>query len=104
MGKMIKLETDSLDVLLRTQPKLMVMFGTDWCGNCDILKSEFERVSNEYKEIPFILINPDNSPNSRKLTDLTNIPMVVAFKKGKEIFSKYGNKKEIVQQVLKTLI
>ena len=82
----------------------MVMFGTDWCGNCDILKPEFERVSNEYKEIPFILINLDNSPNTRKLTDLKTIPMVVAFKKGKEIFSKYGNKKEIVQQVLKTLI
>ena len=37
---MIKLETDSLDVLLRTQFKLMVMFGTDWCGNCDILKNQ----------------------------------------------------------------
>ena len=40
IGIMIKLETDSLDVLTRTQPKLMVMFGTDWCGNCDILKKQ----------------------------------------------------------------
>ena len=101
---MIKLETDSLDVLTRTQPKLMVMFGTDWCGNCDILKPEFERVSNEHKQIPFILINPDESPKSRELVDLTNIPMVVAFYKGKEIFSKYGNKSEIVQQVLDVLL
>jgi thioredoxin 1 len=101
---MIKLETDSLDVLLRTQPKLMVMFGTDWCGNCDILKPEFERVSELNREIPFIFINPDNSPKSRQLTDLTNIPMVIAFKNGKEIFSKYGNKTEIVQEVLSILL
>ena len=44
---MINLETDSLDVLIRTQPKLMVMFGTDWCGNCDVLKPYFEKVSNQ---------------------------------------------------------
>lgn len=101
---MIKLETDSLDVLLRTQPKLLVMFGTDWCGNCDILKPEFEKVSNEYKQIPFILINPDTSPESRKLVDLTDIPMVVAFNKGKEVFSKFGNKSENVREVLDYLL
>lgn len=101
---MIKLETDSLDVLLRTQPKLLVMFGTDWCGNCDILKPEFEKVSNEYKQIPFILINPDTSPESRKLVDLTDIPMVVAFNKGKEVFNKFGNKSENVREVLDYLL
>ena len=101
---MIRLETDSLDVLLRTQPKLMVMFGTDWCGNCDILKPEFERVSNEQKEIPFILINPDTSPQSRSLIDLTNIPMVVAFKNGKEVYKEFGNEKEIVIKVFDKLL
>ena len=101
---MIKLETDSLDILLRTQIKFLVMFGTDWCGNCDILKSEFEKVSNEYKQIPFILINPDTSPESRKLVDLTDIPMVVAFNKGKEVFSKFGNKSENVREVLDYLL
>jgi len=100
---MIKLETDSLDVLLKTQPKLMVMFGTDWCGNCDILKPEFERVSKEHKNIPFILINPDSSPKSRSLIDLTNIPMVVAFKSGKEVHKEFGNEKEIVTKVLEKL-
>ena len=101
---MINLETDSLDVLIRTQPKLMVMFGTDWCGNCDNLKPHFESVSNINREIPFVFINPDYAPESRKLVDLTDIPMVVAFKNGREIFSKYGNKTEIVQEVLNILL
>ncbi len=102
---MINLETDSLDVLVRTQPKLMVMFGTDWCGNCDILKPEFKKVSNQQqnRQIPFVYVNPDNSPKSKQLIDLTNIPMIVAFKKGKIITSDYGNKKEIVSKVLSTL-
>ena len=102
---MINLETDSLDVLVRTQPKLMVMFGTDWCGNCDVLKPYFEKVSNQQqnRQIPFVYVNPDNSPKSKQLIDLTNIPMIVAFKKGKIITSDYGNKKEIVSKVLSTL-
>jgi len=101
---MIKLETDSLEYIINSQSKLMVMFGTDWCGNCDILKPEFDRVSKEHTNIPFILVNPDNLPKSRSLVDLTNIPMVVAFRDGKEIFSKYGNKSEIVTEVLNNLL
>jgi len=103
---MIHLETDSLDVLVRTQPKLMVMFGTDWCGNCDILKPYFNKVSNkqENRQVPFVFVNPDNSPNSRKLVDLPNIPMVVAFKKGKVIANEYGNKENIVDKVLSILL
>jgi thioredoxin-like negative regulator of GroEL len=103
---MIHLETDSLDVLVRTQPKLMVMFGTDWCGNCDILKPEFKRVSNQQqnRQIPFVFVNPDNFPDSREMVDLTNIPMIVAFRRGKVISSEYGNKKEIVSKVLSILL
>ena len=103
---MIHLETDSLDVLVRTQPKLMVMFGTDWCGNCDILKPEFKRVSNQQqnRHIPFVFVNPDNFPDSREMVDLTNIPMIVAFRRGKVISSEYGNKKEIVSKVLSILL
>ena len=103
---MINLETDSLDVLVRTQPKLMVMFGTDWCGNCDVLKPYFEKVSNQQqnRQIPFVYVNPDNSPNSRELVDLPNIPMVVAFKKGKVIANEYGNKENIVDKVLSILL
>lgn len=103
---MINLETDSLDVLVKTQPKLMVMFGTDWCGNCDILKPEFKRVSNQQqnRQIPFVFVNPDNFNHSREMVDLTNIPMIVAFKEGKVLSSEYGNKKEIVSKVLSILL
>ena len=101
---MINLETDSLDVLIRTQPKLMVMFGTDWCGNCDNLKPHFESVSNINREIPFVFINPDYAPESRKLVDLTDIPMVVAFKRGKLVANEYGDNPENVDKVLSILL
>tara|TARA_Y100000385_G_scaffold244848_1_gene263183 strand:+ start:55 stop:369 length:315 start_codon:yes stop_codon:yes gene_type:complete len=103
---MINLETDSLDVLIRTQPKLMVMFGTDWCGNCDVLKPYFNQIANKQqnRQIPFVYVNPDTSPRSRELVDLTNIPMVVAFKKGKVIANEYGNKEDVVDKVLSILV
>ena len=103
---MIQLKTDSLNHYVQTLPRLMVMFGTDWCGNCDILKPEFLKISQqkENREIPFIYVNPDDFPMSREMVDLTNIPMLVAFKEGKAIANEYGNKKEIVSKVLSILL
>ena len=68
---MINLQTDILDDLIRTLPRVMVMFGTDWCGNCDILKPEFLKLSHqkEYREIPFVFVNPDDFPISRKMVN-----------------------------------
>ena len=84
----------------------MVMFGTDWCGNCDILKPEFLKISQqkENREIPFVFVNPDMFPHSREMVDLTNIPTIVAFRRGKVVSSEYGNKKEIVSKVLSILL
>jgi thioredoxin 1 len=103
---MINLQTDILDDLIRTLPRVMVMFGTDWCGNCDILKPEFKRISHqkEYREIPFVFVNPDTSPKSLSLIELTDIPTIVAFKNGKNIEQQFGNKAEVVQTVLNSLL
>jgi len=100
---MIKLETDSLQDIISNLEKVMVMFGTDWCGNCDILKPEFDNASQIHRDIPFIFVNPDIFKESSNLVDLTNIPMVVAFKNGKEIYKQYGNVKEVVYEVLEKL-
>lgn len=101
---MLKLEVDILDDIIREEPNLMVMFGTDWCGNCDILKPEFERISTIHKNIPFLFVNPDFMKRSASIVDLTNIPMVVAFKNGVQVKSEYGNKTEIVEKVLSVLL
>ena len=97
---MIKLEVDILEEIIKSESKVMVMFGTDWCGNCDILKPEFDRISRIHNTIPFIFVNPDELQNSASLVDLTNIPMVVAFNNGKEVKSEYGNEEGIVEKVL----
>lgn len=97
-------DADMLPDIVNTVSKLMVMFGTDWCGNCDILKPEFYKKSQEYKEIPFVFVNPDILPKSREVVDLVDIPTIYAFRDGKEIFSKSGNKLENVQEVLDVLL
>ena len=56
------------------------------------------------RQIPFVFVNPDNFPDCREMVNLTNIPMIVAFRRGKVISSEYGNKKEIVSKVLSILL
>ena len=102
---MIQLKTDSLNHYVQTLPRLMVMFGTDWCGNCDILKPEFLKISQqkENREIPFLYVNPDDCPMSREMVALTNIQMLVAFKEVKAYQNDHGNTKEIVSKYLSIL-
>ena len=92
--------------MVKTQPKLMVMFGTDWCGNCDILKPEFKRDSNQQKNrhITFVFIKPDNSPKATSLIEWNDIPTIVACKNGKNISQEFGNKVEIVETGLNNLL
>jgi thiol-disulfide isomerase/thioredoxin len=94
---MIQLETDSLNHFVRVNPQgLMVMFGTDWCGNCDILKPEFLKLSQqkENREILFVFVNPDDFPISRDMIDLTNIPMMLLSKKERQLQMSMGIKKK----------
>ena len=97
-------DADILPDIVRDISKVIVMYGTDWCGNCDILKPEFYKKSQEYKGIPFIFVNPDILPKSRDVVDLIDIPSIYAFKDGKEIYHKAGNKLENVQEVLDILL
>ena len=93
-------ETDVLDGMIKGVSKVIVMFGTPGCGYCEKLKPEFERVSEEHSDILFVFCDPDILPNSSKVVQITNIPMLVSFLDGEEIGSVIGSHKENVGKAL----
>lgn len=98
-----ELVNDDLEQFLSVSPKTLVMFGTDWCGECDSLKPEFESISKLNVDIPFVYVDADNQPNSRKLVEFKNIPTIVAFKKTKNLGQQYGNKIDVINSILEKL-
>ena len=91
---------DSLQELIDNNDHVIVQYSAGWCGNCRIMKPKFKKMASENEAIPFVLIDAEKNPNSRKLADVSNLPTFAAFKNGTIASQVQTNKTE----VLKTFI
>ena len=88
---------DSLQELIDNNDQVVVQYSAGWCGNCRIMKPKFKKMASEYEAIPFVLIDAEKNPNSRKLADVSNLPTFAAFKKGLLATQVQTNKTEVLK-------
>lgn len=98
----IELSQDNLSEVLSENEKTLVLFGAAWCGNCKLLKPKFKKVSSDY-EFPFVYVDADKLPNSRVI-ELSNLPTIASFRGRDVVKSDVGNKIEVVNSVLETIL
>jgi thiol-disulfide isomerase/thioredoxin len=94
-----ELTEDTLEQLLRSNPKVMVQYGASWCGNCKITKPKFKRMAEENPSIEFYYVDAEKLPNSRQFADVSNLPTFAGFVNGILVKQAQGNKVEIIQEV-----
>ena len=99
----IRLQTDSLKQILRSNENTMVMYSADWCPGCKIMKPIFEKHAKENPDIPFVEIDTDISPIARELVDVTHIPMFVPFIGAEPIAVEYGTNEDIIKKLVNLL-
>lgn len=92
----IKSEAFETEVL-KSSEKVLVDFYADWCGPCKMLRPLLEKIAETHDDIKFVSINIDDNEDLADEYNVTVIPCLVIFKKGKEIKRDVGNlsKKEI---------
>ena len=91
-----ELTEDNLADLISQNQKVLVQFSAGWCGNCRIMKPKFKKKSSENNDIPFILVDSEKFPNSRKLADVSNLPTFAVFKNGECVNQLQTNKSELL--------
>ena len=98
-----ELENDNLSSLINENDIVLVQYSATWCGNCRIMKPKFKKLANENTEIPFVLVDAEKFPESRKLANVDNLPTFAAFKGGKLLnqvqTNKFDNLKDLVNEV-----
>lgn len=101
---LIDLTEDTLADLINQNKKVVVQFSASWCGNCRIMKPKFKKLATENEAITFVLVDAENSPESRKLANVSNLPTFATFVDGKLVNETQTNKQEILIELVKEIV
>ena len=98
-----ELDNDTLDKIVKDNDTVLVQYSATWCGNCRIMKPKFKKLATENENIPFVIVDAEKFPESRKLANVDNLPTFAAFKGGKLLnqvqTNKFESLKDLVNEV-----
>lgn len=97
---LIELTEDTLQDIVNTNKKVVVQYSASWCGNCRIMKPKFKKLATEHEDMSFVLVDAENSPESRKLANVSNLPTFATFVDGKLINQTQTNKAEVLAELV----
>jgi thioredoxin 1 len=101
---LIELNEDTLQNLVETNEKVIVQYSASWCGNCRIMKPKFKLLSSQNESVTFVLVDAENSPESRKLANVSNLPTFATFVNGKLVNQAQTNKAEVLAELVNEVI
>jgi len=102
---MIELVNDNLKEIINNHSKVFIMFYADWCPDCAKIKPHLQRLYTYYENISFVYINADESPKSRSIINLTNIPTFLGVFEGNIVETPLiGSKPEKIEEYLQKLV
>lgn len=98
-----ELNEDTLKGLIDSNDKVVVQYGASWCGNCRIMKPKFKKLAQENDSIPFIYVDAEKLPESRKLAKVDNLPTFAVFKNGVLLDQVQTNKVDSLNELFSKL-
>lgn len=91
--------------VLANNPKVVVKYYADWCGNCKLFAPKYKRVSNEEEnaDMVFLDINAEENPEARKAAGVDNLPFLAVFKDGELVEGSASNKEDYLRSIMAKL-
>lgn len=100
------LSTDcDFNTVLQNNPKVVVKYFADWCGNCKLFAPKFRRMSDnpEFEGVVFIDVNAEENPEARKLASVDNLPFFATYHNGQLVKGQATSKEEVVTELVNGL-
>ncbi|RFP64789.1 thioredoxin [Hymenobacter lapidiphilus] len=99
----IKATDADFQQLLQENEKVVVKYYADWCGNCRLFSPKFKRLAEGNEDMKFLDVNAENSPEARKLANVTNLPFFAVFRNGELVDTVAASKEEAVASLISRL-
>ena len=82
---MQEISVNDLEQVVSGDKKTIVKFGAGWCTECAILKVKIAGIESDFPEMSFFELDIDNDMSVADKFGINELPVLIAFKKGKEI-------------------
>lgn len=92
-----ELNQDNLQEIVENNDTVLVQYSAGWCGNCRIMKPKFKKFSTEHENVPFVIVDAEKYPESRKLAQVDNLPTFAVFSKGTVSNQVQTNKTDVLK-------
>lgn len=89
--KVVEVNKDNFEnEVLNSEKKVLADFNADWCGPCQMLKPIIEELAETNDDIKVVSINIDDEDELSEQYNVSSIPCLVLFEKGKEVKRNVG--------------
>jgi thiol-disulfide isomerase/thioredoxin len=99
-----ELEQDNLNKIVSANNTVVVQYAASWCGNCRIMKPKFKKLASENTTSTFIIADAEKFPESRKMSNVDNLPTFAVFKNGAFVDQVQTNKFEVLKELVEKSI
>lgn len=99
-----EIEQDNLADVVANNDTVVVQYSASWCGNCRIMKPKFKMLASQNDNVPFVMVDAEQFPESRKLAKVDNLPTFATFKKGVLVNQTQTNKLEVLIELVSEVI
>ncbi len=102
---MEKIKIDVLNKKIETDENLVIIFTTEWCGQCKMSKELMEKIIENYSNVVFLEIDvDDNNLWDNESLGIKKVPITIGYKNKKIIFNEHGfQNEEKLNDLLKQL-
>ena len=99
-----EIEQDNLAQVIASNDVVVVQYAASWCGNCRIMKPKFKMMASQNENIPFLIVDAEKFPESRKLARVDNLPTFATFKNGILVNQTQTNKAEVLAELVNEVV